>query len=90
MEDRTIKCIGRSLFLFISEKEKCNSFVAKSCCTFIYFTAKFDTRQDGQEPISSNLLSFVAFSYSYDDSNNIACNFNNPTGMLFMSKCKLW
>jgi len=62
MEDTTIKCIGQFLFFVRSEYEKYNSLVAKSCFTLRYLTAIFDTRQEGRELISSNLLSFVAFS----------------------------
>lgn len=62
MEDMTIKCIDQFLFFVGSEYEKYNSLVAESHFTLMYLTAKFDTRQEGQELISSNLLGFVAFS----------------------------
>lgn len=61
-EDMTKKCVCPCLFFVRSEYEKHNSLVAESCFTLIYLTAKFDTRQEGQELISSKLLSFVAFS----------------------------
>lgn len=57
-----IRSIGQ--FLLFIRSEKYNSLVAKSCFALVCLTAKFYTRQKGQELIPSNLLRFVAFSSS--------------------------
>lgn len=62
MEETTIKWLSQFLLFVKCEYEKYNSLVVKGGFT-VYLTAKFDTKQEGQVTMSSNLfcLNVVSF-----------------------------